>query len=132
MYDRVTIFPRGPWAANASLGALAYKTPKKKLIILYIWLISFISCTFIYFIRALIFIDPFNIFTHISACFSQAFILKHDFLSNWLSVYQLNKPNTIKKIWWKKGNFHFRKDDFFTAHGEDIIIKKCEMVSVLT
>lgn len=57
MYDRVTIFPRGPWAANASLGALAYKTPKK-LIILYIWLISFISCAFIYFIRALIFIDP--------------------------------------------------------------------------
>ena len=29
MYDRVTIFPPGPWAANASLGAPAYKTPKK-------------------------------------------------------------------------------------------------------
>lgn len=29
MYDRVTIFPRGPWPANASLGAPAYKTPKK-------------------------------------------------------------------------------------------------------
>ena len=29
MYDRVTICPPGPWAANASLGAPAYKTPKK-------------------------------------------------------------------------------------------------------